>query len=98
MYSGEHRYIFLPSTDLGIPALGWAASGREVAARTRSIASSIATGPTLQLHPITFAPHSTSFGTKVCGAEPSKQLPSSSMVTCATIGSELLTSLAASIA
>ncbi len=34
-----------------MPALGCAARGREVAARTRSIASSIATGPTLQLMP-----------------------------------------------
>ncbi len=48
----------------------------------------MATGPTLQLQPITSAPHSSSFGTNVCGSEPSRQLPSSSIVTCATIGSD----------
>ena len=71
-----------------MPAFGCAAKGREVAARTRSIASSMATGPTLQLQPITSAPHSASFGTNVSGSEPSRQLPSSSIVTWATIGSE----------
>src|SRR2546430_2638485 len=48
--------MFRPSTERGMPALGCAASGREVTARTRSMASSMATGPTLQLQPITCAP------------------------------------------
>jgi hypothetical protein len=52
----------------------------------RSTASSIATGPTLQLHPMTSTPHSSSLGVKVSGVEPSRQFPSSSMVTCATTG------------
>ena len=47
-----------------MPALGWAASGRELTARTRSMASSIATGPTLQLQPITSAPHSVQPGSE----------------------------------
>ena len=90
--------MFLPSTERGIPALGCAAKGREVAARTRSIASSMATGPTLQLQPMTSAPHSASFGAKVSGSEPSRQFPSSSIVTCATNGTEGATSRAARIA
>ena len=40
-------------------------TGEELAARTRSTASSIATGPTLQLQPITSAPHSANFGANV---------------------------------
>ena len=67
-------------------------------ALTRSIASSIATGPTLQLQPMTCAPHSSSLGVKVSGVEPSRQLPSSSMVTWATIGRFASTSRAAIIA
>src|SRR5438270_345513 len=39
-----------------MPAFGCAASGMVVTARTRSMASSIATGPILQLQPITSAP------------------------------------------
>src|SRR6266446_2111669 len=69
-----------------MPAFGWAARGREVTARTRSIASSIATGPTLQLMPITSMFHSERRAAKASGSEPSRQLPSSSIVTCATMG------------
>ena len=47
--------MFRPSTERGMPAFGCAASGRVVTARTRSIASSIATGPMLQLQPMTSA-------------------------------------------
>src|SRR6478752_7279800 len=78
--------MFLPSTDRGIPALGCAESGREVAALIRSTESSIVTGPTLQLQPITSAPHSSIRGAKISGVEPSRQLDSSSSVTCATTG------------
>ena len=52
-----------PSTERGMPALGWAESGAVVTARTRSSASSMATGPTLQLQPTTSAPQAS-----ICGA------------------------------
>ncbi len=87
-----------PSTDRGMPALGWAARGREVRARTRSITSSIATGPTLQLQPMTSAPQLSIRGVKLSGVEPSRQFPSSSMVTWATTGILGSTSRAARIA
>ena len=51
-----------PSTERGMPALGCAESGAVVTARTRSMASSMATGPTLQLQPTTSAPHSCNCG------------------------------------
>ena len=47
---------------------------------------------------MTSAPHSSNFATNVCGSEPSRQLPSSSMVTCATRGIDALTSRTASMA
>jgi hypothetical protein len=75
-----------PSTERGMPALGCAARGREVTARTRSMASSMATGPTLQLMPSTSTFHSVSRAAKASGSEPSRQLPSSSIVTWATMG------------
>ncbi len=52
----------------------------------RSIVSSIAAGPTLQFSPTTCAPRYSSAGTNDSGAAPSRLLPSSSVVTCATIG------------
>src|ERR1039458_1159690 len=61
--------MFLPSTERGMPALGWAARGSAVSARTRSMASSMATGPTLQLQPITSAPQSSRRGAKVAGKQ-----------------------------
>jgi len=73
-----------PSILRGMPAFGWAASGLSVRRRMRSMASSMATGPTLQLQPITSTPQSISLEVKVSGLAPSRQLPSSSMVTCAT--------------
>lgn len=78
--------MFRPSTERGIPALGCAEMGAVVAARKRSIASSIATGPTLQLQPMTSAPHSWIRGPKTSGVEPSRQVASSSTVTCAITG------------
>ena len=51
-----------PSTERGMPALGCADRGREVTARTRSMASSMATGPTLQLMPSTSTLHSVKRG------------------------------------
>ena len=50
------------------------------------MASSMSTGPTLQLHPMTSAPHSSRRGVNVSGVEPSRQLPSSSTVTCGDDG------------
>ena len=87
-----------PSTERGMPALGCAASGKVVTARTRSIASSMATGPMLQLQPMTSAPQSASLAAKVSGSDPSRQLDSSSTVTEATMGSLGFTSRAASMA
>src|SRR6478752_4893051 len=52
----------------------------------RSIVSSIGAGPTLQLTPITAAPARSSAGTNCSGGAPSRLLPSSSVVICATIG------------
>ena len=69
-----------------MPALGCAASGLVVTARTRSIASSIATGPTLQLQPTTSAPHSASLAANVSGSSRRDNSPSSSIVTCGDHG------------
>ena len=71
------------------------AAGRRSAAPTaaraatramRSTVSSMPAGPTLQLTPITATPSSSSCGTNASGATPSSVLPSSSVVTWATIG------------
>ena len=58
----------------------------------------MATGPTLQLQPMTSAPQLSIRGVKLSGVEPSRQLPSSSMVTWATTGILGFTSRAARIA
>ena len=75
-----------PSTLRGIPAFGCAASGSGVTLRSRSIVSSIAAGPVEQLHPTTSTPKSVSRLPKTSGSVPSSALPSSSIVTSATIG------------
>ena len=51
----------------------------------RSIVSSIPAGPTLQFTPITVAPSASAAARRLGGA-PSSVLPSSSVVTCATMG------------
>ena len=81
-----------------MPAFGCAANGKVVTARTRSMASSMATGPMLQLQPITSAPQSANFAAKFSGFDPSRQFESSSTVTDATTGSFGFTSRAASMA
>ena len=73
-------------------------TGSLVKRRTCSMASNIATGPTLQLQPTTSAPHSVNLAVKVSGVEPSRQLPSSSMVTIATTGMFASTARAALMA
>ena len=75
-----------PSISRGCPAFGCADSFTVATRASRSIASSIAAGPTLQLSPTTSAPQRSSSGTKASGAAPSRVFPSSSVVICATIG------------
>ena len=75
-----------PSISRGRPALGWADNRAEVTAASRSIDSSIGAGPTLQLTPTTSAPRATSTGANCSGGVPSRLLPSSSVVICATMG------------
>jgi hypothetical protein len=75
-----------PSMSRGRPALGCADSLRGVALASRSIVSSIGAGPTLQLTPISVAPRASSAGPNSSGGVPSRLLPSSSVVICATIG------------
>ena len=75
-----------PSISRGWPAFGCADSFTVATRASRSIVSSIAAGPTLQLSPTTSAPQRSSSGTNVSGAAPSRVLPSSSVVICATIG------------
>ena len=70
----------------GLPALGCAESGTSHTAARRSTVSSIGAGPTLQFTPTTLAPRATSAGPNCSGGVPSRLLPSSSVVTCATIG------------
>ena len=76
-----------PSISRGRPALGCADSFTVATCAMRSMVSSMAAGPTLQLSPTTSAPSRSRSGTKASGAAPSRLLPSSSVVTCATIGS-----------
>ena len=85
---------FDPARHAGVRLRG---QGREVTARTRSIASSIATGPTLQLMPSTSTFHSARRAAKASGSEPST-LPSSSIVTWATMEIFAFTSRQASTA
>ena len=75
-----------PSMSRGLPALGWAESGTSHTADRRSTVSSIGAGPTLQFTPTTSAPRAARAGPNCSGGVPSRLLPSSSVVTRATIG------------
>ena len=76
-----------PSMSRGLPALGCAESGTSHTADSRSTVSSIGAGPTLQFTPTTSAPRAARAGPNCSGGVPSRLLPSSSVVTSATIGS-----------
>ena len=75
-----------PSISRGRPALGCAESLTVATCAMRSIVSSIAAGPTLQFRPTTWAPRRFELRHERSGGAPSRLLPSSSVVTCATIG------------
>ncbi len=70
----------------GRPALGCAARRMCVIDAMRSIVSSIGAGPTLQFTPMTSGPCCSRAGANCSGGVPSRLLPSSSVVICATIG------------
>ncbi len=72
---------------LGFPALGCADSRARVTPAIRSIDSRSGAGPTLQLRPMTSAPVASRAGANSSGGVPSRLLPSSSVVICATTGS-----------
>jgi hypothetical protein len=71
----------------GLPAFGCADRRARVVCASRSIVSSIGAGPMLQFTPTTSAPRRSSSGANCSGGAPSRLLPSSSMVICATMGS-----------
>ena len=76
-----------PSISRGRPAFGCADSFTVATCAIRSIVSSIAAGPTLQLRPTIWRRDARAPARTLSGAAPSRLLPSSSVVTCATIGS-----------
>ena len=75
-----------PSMSRGRPALGCADRRAGVTAAMRSIVSSMCAGPMLQFTPTTSAPRRSSSGANCSGGVPSRLLPSSSIVICATMG------------
>ena len=74
-----------PSMSRGRPALGCADSRARVMVDIRSIVSSIGAGPMLQFTPMMSA-YGSSAGANCSGGVPSRLLPSSSIVICATTG------------
>ena len=79
-----------PSMSRGRPAFGCADSRAGVSPAMRSSVSSMCAGPMLQLMPMTSAPAACRAGANCSGGVPSRLLPSSSVVICATIGSAQL--------
>ena len=79
--------MFRPSTSRGRPALGCATSRAGDTSAIRSIVSSIAAGPTLQLRPMTSTARAARTGVNCSGGAPSAVRPSSPVVIWATIGS-----------
>ena len=66
--------MFRPSTERGIPAFGWAAKGREVAARTRSIGVQHCHRAHAAVHSRSRPrPTLSSRGANVSGVDPSRQ-------------------------
>ena len=82
----DHCDQVRPSMSRGRPAFGCALRRASTLRSIRSIVSSIGAGPTLQFTPITSAPPLSSAGANCSGGVPSRLLPSSSVVICATIG------------
>src|SRR5262249_14957466 len=70
MYSGEAMYICRPFTSRGSPALGWQEILRAVTAVISSTASSMTSGPTEQLRPMTSAPAASRRLAMVTGTSP----------------------------